>query len=86
MSQAKTPQPWWDKRGPQGVHSGQQGKLLKGTRPFIFVKGSVPFANMKGRVPFNQRRASTVSRSVRGSTGWKWMSATGAASPGNCDS
>jgi hypothetical protein len=31
----------------------------------------------------NYQRVSTVRRSVRGSTGWKWRSATGAPSPGN---
>ena len=34
----------------------------------------------------DQSAKSTVRRAVRGSTGWKWMSATGAASPGSCDS
>ena len=36
--------------------------------------------------PQSQKFAVTVARSVRGSTGWKWMSSTGAASPGSRDS
>ena len=31
----------------------------------------------------NYHRVSTVRRSVRGSTGWKWRSSTGAPSPGS---
>ena len=33
-----------------------------------------------------QRALRTYTRTVRGSTGWKWMSSIGAASPGSCDS
>ena len=59
-----------------GVFFRNQGILKKGARPLF--EGARPL--------FSYRATSAVSRTVRGSTGWKWMSATGAGSPGSCDS
>lgn len=39
-----------------------------------------------GPLPRHQKPTFSVSRSVRGSAGWTWRSATAAASPGSRDS
>ena len=45
--------------------------------------GAILLTGAHARTGYDYQRVSTVNRSVRGSTGWKWRSCTGVASPGS---
>ena len=73
---------------PVRVHVAVLLRMIAFVRHVTVPPGSIGFRPLQAPSQHrsHQNRKVPVTRSVRGSTGWKWMSATGCVSPGSCDS